>query len=135
MRLAAVVIDWMPEAQLWCTVWLTMSWASPALRLITRAMLAACAGWATLPKMTSDTRSGAMPVRASNSLTTSAPRSSAAMLCIGPPALQNGVRTPSSMAIRGLSIALTTPEIIYAIHPLRIPSDAPNSNSPIDLES
>ena len=49
--IAPVVIDSMPEAQLRCTVCAITRSGRPAFRLMTRALFAACVGWATLPML------------------------------------------------------------------------------------
>ena len=105
MRLAPVVIDSMPLAQLRCTVLAMRSSGSPALSAMTRATLAESAGWATLPTMTSSRSLPLIPVRAISSRTATVPRSSAEYAASVPPALLNGVRSPSMIAMRSFMVA------------------------------
>src|ERR1043165_3404015 len=100
MRLAAVVMASMPLAQLRCTLLAMSDSGRPALRAMTRATLAASMGWATLPAMSSSRAVAGKAVRAISSRAATAPRSSAENPASAPPALENGVRTPSMMARR-----------------------------------
>src|ERR1700722_6136353 len=88
----------------------------PARSAITRATLAASTGWATQPKMTSSTSAGSKPVRVSKALTAMRPSSSAPSEASSVPALQNGVRTPSTITsrldfIRSLQYTLVFPAV------------------------
>ena len=89
-----------PEAQLRCTVTAGTVSGTPARRAMTRATLAASAGCPTQPKMTSSIKAGSSPVRVSSASTAMRPNSSAAKAARSVPALQNGVRTPSTMTSR-----------------------------------
>ena len=94
---AACVTLSKPDAQLRCTVTALTVSGTPARRAMTRAMLAASAGCATQPKITSSMVAGSRPVLASSSATATRPSSTASVSAKAVPILAKGVRTPSTM--------------------------------------
>ena len=89
----------MPEAQFLCTVKAGIFSGNPAFKAITRAILAASAGCATLPIITSSIVLMSTPERIATSLTILAPKSCAVKFFITPPALPIGDLKPAITAI------------------------------------
>ena len=93
----------MPDAQLRATVRAGIDCGTPARSARTRATFAWSKGCPTQPKITSSRSAGSMPVRASSSRDTRAPRCPASSRLYAPPAFAWGALSPAAITIRGPS--------------------------------